>query len=56
MKEEAEGLVNSGGRVLGVTALGESVADARERAYGALERVSFQGGHLRRDIAAGVSG
>ena len=41
-----------GGRVLGVTALGDDLADARARAYQAAELVQFGGAHYRRDIAA----
>ncbi len=41
----------AGGRVLGVTARGASVAVARERAYAAADRIRFEGRHLRRDIA-----
>lgn len=44
--------VTAGGRVLGVTALGDDVAEARARAYEAAERITFEGRHLRRDIAA----
>ena len=44
-------VVTSGGRVLGVTALGESLAAAREAAYAAVERIRFEGAHYRRDIA-----
>ena len=47
-------LVTAGGRVLAVTALGASVAGARERAYDAAERIRFDGAHRRGDIAAGV--
>ncbi len=43
-------VVTSGGRVLGVTATGDSLAEARERAYSALERISFSGMQFRRDI------
>ena len=42
----------AGGRVLGVTALGDDLADARDRAYQAAELVRFDGVHCRRDIAA----
>jgi len=42
----------SGGRVLGVTALGDDLADARARAYAAAGLVRFDGVHYRRDIAA----
>jgi phosphoribosylamine--glycine ligase len=45
-------LVTNGGRVLNVTALGTTVAEARERAYAAIERISFSGMRFRTDIAA----
>jgi len=48
--------VTAGGRVLGVTARGESVAEARQRAYAAADRIHFEGCHLRRDIAADAAG
>jgi phosphoribosylamine---glycine ligase len=44
-------LVSAGGRVLNVTALGESVAEARERAYEAVARIEFPGVQYRHDIA-----
>jgi phosphoribosylamine--glycine ligase len=44
-------LVTAGGRVLGVTALGDSVADARERAYRAVELIGLPGVQYRHDIA-----
>jgi len=44
-------LVTAGGRVLGVTAWAPSLAEARERAYRACARISFEGMHYRRDIA-----
>ena len=40
----------AGGRVLGVTALGDGVADARRRAYAAVERINWTDVHYRRDI------
>ncbi|MGH2934518.1 MAG: phosphoribosylamine--glycine ligase [Gaiellaceae bacterium] len=46
-------LVTSGGRILGVTAVGESVADARTAAYAAVGRIDFAGMRYRRDIADG---
>jgi phosphoribosylamine---glycine ligase len=49
-----ETLVTNGGRILNVTAVGETVADARARAYAAVEKISFEGMRFRRDIAAGV--
>jgi phosphoribosylamine--glycine ligase len=45
-------IVTAGGRVLNVTALGASPAEARERAYEAADRIDFNGKQLRRDIAA----
>jgi phosphoribosylamine--glycine ligase len=39
------------GRVLGVTAVAESVAKARQYAYDAVRRISFEGAHYRTDIA-----
>jgi len=45
-------VVTDGGRVLGVTALGDDRAAARSAAYAAVEMISFDGAQLRRDIAA----
>jgi phosphoribosylamine---glycine ligase len=45
-------LVTNGGRILGVTATGSTVADARERAYAACDHISFAGMRYRTDIAA----
>ena len=45
-------LVNSGGRVLGVTALGETIADAQQRAYQAVDKIRWKDCYYRRDIAA----
>src|SRR5262249_45132378 len=44
-------VVTDGGRVLGVTALGDTLADAKRRAYEAVARIQFQGSFYRRDIA-----
>jgi phosphoribosylamine---glycine ligase len=44
-------LVTNGGRVLDVTAVGDTVEEARARAYAACELISFDGMHYRRDIA-----
>jgi phosphoribosylamine--glycine ligase len=41
----------NGGRVLAVTALGSSLTAARDRAYEAVAKISFEGCHYRRDIA-----
>lgn len=43
-------IVTSGGRVLGVTALGDGFHQARENAYRAVEKIHFDGAHFRRDI------
>lgn len=43
-------IVTSGGRVLGVTALGETFTEARERCYTGVERIHFAGAQYRRDI------
>ncbi len=45
-------LVTAGGRVLCVVAGGTTVAEARERAYDNVQRISFEGAHYRTDIAA----
>jgi phosphoribosylamine---glycine ligase len=45
-------LVTHGGRILSVTATGPTVPEARERAYEAVDLVSFDGARFRRDIAA----
>jgi phosphoribosylamine--glycine ligase len=45
-------VVSAGGRVLGVTALGVSVDQARGRAYAAVDRIELAGKQVRRDIGA----
>ena len=45
-------VVTNGGRVLGVSALGQDLRAARDLAYAAVERISFEGGFFRADIAA----
>jgi phosphoribosylamine---glycine ligase len=49
------GLVATGGRVLSVVATGSDFAEARSRAYLALEAIELEGGHYRTDIAARVA-
>ena len=44
-------LVTNGGRILGVTGLGATVADARAAAYSAADRITFEGVRRRDDIA-----
>jgi phosphoribosylamine--glycine ligase len=48
-------LVTNGGRILGVTALGETVADARAAAYDAVGLIDFEGMRYRSDIAAAAA-
>ena len=48
--EESGKVVTSGGRVLALTALGDSIGAARDRAYEALSGVSFEGMYFRKDI------
>lgn len=43
-------LVTSGGRVLGVTALGSDLNEALEKSYKAVEQINFEGAHYRKDI------
>ncbi len=43
-------IVNAGGRVLGVTGLGCTVAEAIDRAYSAVEKINWNGVHFRKDI------
>ncbi len=43
-------LVTSGGRVLGVTALGDTLENALEKSYAAVEKICFDGAHYRHDI------
>lgn len=49
-RRDGDRLLADGGRVLGVTALGRDVAQARERAYAAIERIDWPQGFCRRDI------
>jgi len=49
-------VATSGGRVLGVTALGANLKSAVERVYRAVDQIQFEGKHFRRDIAAKALG
>lgn len=51
-KSAGGGVVTNGGRVLGVTALGDTVQEAIERAYRGVSLISWPGMHCRRDIGA----
>jgi len=43
-------LVTDGGRVLGVCAKGETIEEARKKAYANVEKIAFEGMHFRKDI------
>lgn len=45
-------IVTSGGRVLNVTAIGDSPEDARKRAYEAVDKIHFDGAQYRKDIGS----
>ncbi len=53
---EDDKIVSAGGRVLGVTALGSTLAEARDRAYLAVSKIQFDGAQFRRDIGAKALG
>lgn len=44
-------MLTNGGRILCVVGLGDDVAQAKAKAYGALEKISFDGMQYRKDIA-----
>jgi phosphoribosylamine--glycine ligase len=48
---EAGDVVTSGGRVLTVVAVGETLVQARQKVYNNISRISFKGSHYRTDIA-----
>jgi len=50
-KQQDGHVVTSGGRVLGVTALGQDIAAAKTRAYEAVDCIAFEGACCRRDIS-----
>lgn len=49
---KGDAIVSAGGRVLGVTALGLGVEQARAKAYAAVDRIELPGKQVRRDIGA----
>jgi phosphoribosylamine--glycine ligase len=49
-KREGERLLTNGGRVLGVTARGTDLDEARKRAYSGIGRIHWNGMHFRKDI------
>ncbi len=54
-RKEKGKIVTSGGRVLGVTAWGDTLKEAREKAYANVARISFEGMQYRKDIAAFIA-
>ena len=50
-KQEGDNIVTNGGRVLGITALGKDIAEARQKAYEATEWIDFSNKYMRHDIA-----
>jgi phosphoribosylamine--glycine ligase len=48
---ESGEVLTSGGRVLTVTALGKTLAEAREKVYNNISRINFEGRYYRKDIA-----
>ena len=53
-KSEGGRTVTNGGRVLGITALGKDIPEARAKAYEATKWISFDNKYMRTDIAASV--
>jgi len=51
-KNVGNNIVTAGGRVLGVTALGDTLQAAADRCYQAVEKIQFEGAYYRRDIGA----
>ena len=51
-KSDGKTLVTDGGRVLAVTALGDTIAAAQKRAYAAIGKIHFEGMHYRKDIGS----
>ena len=49
-KRRGDELLTSGGRVLGVTAIGENIKSAIDKVYGAVGKITFDGAYYRRDI------
>jgi phosphoribosylamine--glycine ligase len=49
-KRDGKNLVTAGGRVLGVTAVGSNLDEARSHAYAGVDRIAWPGMHFRKDI------
>ena len=50
-KEKEGKIITDGGRVLGVTSIGDTTEEARDKAYEDVKKISFEGMQYRRDIA-----
>ncbi|MDE7251672.1 MAG: phosphoribosylamine--glycine ligase [Acetatifactor sp.] len=53
-KQSEKGIVTNGGRVLGVTAKGKDLKEARANAYAATEWISFENKYMRHDIGKAI--
>ena len=53
-RKTGKGIVTNGGRVLGVTAKGSDLKDARKRAYEAVDWISFENKYYRHDIGKAI--
>ena len=53
-KRTEEGIVTNGGRVLGVTAKGKDLKEARANAYAAVEWIDFENKYYRHDIGKAI--
>lgn len=53
-KKTEEGIVTNGGRVLGITAKGRELKEARENAYRAVQWVTFENKYMRNDIGKAI--
>jgi phosphoribosylamine--glycine ligase len=51
-RQHEDRIITSGGRVLGVTAIGDTLSAAKRRAYDAVEKIEFDGSYFRRDIGS----
>ena len=49
--DDDNNLITSGGRVLGVTALGKNIKEAVDTAYNAVSKIDFEKAYFRKDIA-----
>lgn len=51
-RQDHDTVVTAGGRVLGVTGVGDNISEAVQHAYNGIDQIHFEGMHYRRDIAA----